>query len=52
MIVTFVDDSLKGECAKMSCSYGCKKTGNSYECFCKSGYILASDNESCEGMQQ
>ena len=35
----------------MSCSYGCTKNGtNTYACFCQSGFTLAADGHSCEGI--
>lgn len=45
-----VPGDLEEECKKLNCVYGCKESGvNTYVCFCKSGYNLATDLKTCDG---
>ena len=32
------------------CQQGCINTNGSYDCFCLNGYLLASDDYSCQGL--
>ena len=50
-LITVAD--MKIQCSRLNCSYGCIENGtNNYACFCQSGYSLADDAKSCEGMKR
>ncbi|GFO24162.1 fibrillin-1 [Plakobranchus ocellatus] len=40
------------ESLAINCSYGCRNTSGAAECFCPSGYRLASDNSTCEDVNE
>jgi hypothetical protein len=38
-----------GTLSNLTCSYACKLSGNTTSCYCKSGYILDNDLQTCKG---
>ena len=40
---------MEAHCKGLNCSHGCKATNETYACFCRSGYNLATDGMSCQG---
>jgi len=38
-----------GTLSSLTCSYACKLSGNTASCYCKSGYELDSDLQTCKG---
>jgi hypothetical protein len=38
-----------GTLSNLTCSYACKLSGSTTSCYCKSGYILDNDLQTCKG---
>ena len=49
-LYTDANSDMAEECRKLNCTHGCKQNGGAYECFCRAGYRLENDSDSCSGI--